>query len=63
MSSDIESQKYNIFFTKLVEYSYKFNNTKERLHDTKMLVEVFSNFISLTNEGESYKGESIEAKT
>ena len=31
--------------------------------DTKHLVEIFSRFIDLTNEGQSYKGEGFEAKT
>lgn len=33
------------------------------LNDTKVLVEIFSQFIDLTNEGQSYKGEGFEAKT
>eukprot|EP00347_Sterkiella_histriomuscorum_P006717 403351704 len=61
--SDLDQQKYHLFFTKLIQYSNMFQEDKNMLNDTKILVDIFSQFIDLTNEGQSYKGEGFEAKT
>jgi hypothetical protein len=61
-SSELEAQKYHNFFFKLIEYSHKYCNIKN-IEDTKLLVEFLSHFIDLTSSQESYKGESIAAKT
>mmetsp|Transcript_39530 Transcript_39530/g.38007 ORF Transcript_39530/g.38007 Transcript_39530/m.38007 type:complete len:221 (+) Transcript_39530:853-1515(+) len=61
-TADVDAQKYHSFFQKMISHAHVHTNTAN-CEDTKLLVEFLAHFIELTSQEESYKGESIGAKT